>query len=677
MKSRLLFSILFFFLSSVFTSDALAEEVLWPVYGNYSLISLRDLTVALRNDGRDNLWKKIGGLENKKPAPEAAADPVLLTEEKISALWVKTLIGLKNKDVYRIREAVTGYRNLRLNYPQYMPQRRSFAELSKIHAALRSSMDPVERAAADNWLVSMAGRREADTDEKAAEYFSAAYKVFAGVAAGRMDVSTQGKMGLKKFLSSLNRDAMATAMEIGVSHALLENVCQAAEVFAGSEDDLFQMRGNFSKGTGMVIKEWAAKLSELMTPLDILPGRGWEKDALFSPKAAFILAVRYGIAFIDLEKAANHDPCFAAFYYARARRAAPAGDRPLITNPLGTGWLVARSRVQKGLEARYARLISVSGGRFGDLLALALNGGEKLLMGRASQQDGSSRVGRDYFTHTVSSSTVVIDHGKQKPAAASVLAAESRQGLTFIDLEGSGAYEKMKSYRRTLFMTDAYFLDVFTLASEEPFIAEWVMEMEKGGALTLKGTTAPEMSYEIKDIAKSFLGSAWREEAYRLMEDVSSQLANAQWSCDYGNGLKTIMLGQSDTRVLTGSGGGAILRKGEITHYRKTDQSFLIARRQNVKETRFAALHEIYEDSPKVRSFMRLEVAGEALVFEISCGEYLDYVVLNFGKVPFSFNISEKKIIKTDASPCAFLRLHQKQGILLQNMNAELVVEND
>jgi hypothetical protein len=654
-----------------------AEEVLWPVYGNYTLTSVRDLSVALANDKRVNLWNRIALLEKGARSEKAKVDKVLAAEEKIDALWAKTLLGLKNKDVSRIREAAAQYANLRAAYPEYMPQRRSFATLARVHAALRSSLDPLERNAADNWLISRASSREPDVDEKSAEALSAAYQVFAGVAAGRMDVSTQGKAGLKRFLAGLNRDAMPSAVEAGVSLSLLENVCLAAEVFAGGSDDLFKFTGNFSKGQDAAIRAWALKLAELKDPLDILPGRGWEKDALFSPAACFILACRYNLALCDLEKAANADPCAAAFYYTRAFRAAPLGELPLISAPLGTGWLVARSRVRKGLEARYARLITVSGGRFGDLLALDVNGGERRLTGRASQQDGSSEIGRDYFTHTLASSTVAVDHRKQKAAAARILAAESRQGLTFLDLDGRGAYDKMKVYRRTVFMTDAYFLDVFTLASEEPFIAEWVMATEKSGPLTLKGTTAPEMSYEIKDIAKSFLGSAWREKAYHLLEDVSSQLASAQWSCDHGNGLKTIMLGQNGTRVLTASAGGALLRTGEITHYRTTDQSLLIARRQNVKETRFAALHEIYSDAPKVRSFMRLEVEGDALVFEIIYGDYLDYVVLNFSGQPIDFNISARKIVKAGAGPYAFLRLHREQGILLQDLNAELVITEE
>ena len=137
------------------------------------------------------------------------------------------------------------------------------------------------------------------------------------------------------------------------------------------------------------------------------------------------------------------------------------------------------------------------------------------------------------------------------------------------------------------------------------------------------------------------------------------------------------MLGQNGTRVLTAGAGGALLRTGEITHYRTTDQSLLIARRQNVKESRFAALHEIYSDAPKVRSFMRLEVEGDALVFEIIYGDYLDYVVLNFSGQPIDFNISARKIVKAGAGPYAFLRLHREQGIPLQDLNAELVITEE
>ncbi|MBR5624523.1 hypothetical protein IKW72_05920 [bacterium] len=678
MKSRPVFFPILLILLSVSCLALKAEEVLWPVYGKYSLTGVRDLTVALGNDQRVNLWSAIRRVANGgTEGVDKRVEPVLFTEKKIASLWACTLLGLKNKDVYKIREAVTGYRELRGGYPAFMPQRRCFATLSKIHAALRSSLEPLERREADDWLVALSSRREPDVDDKAAEALGAAYKVFAGVAVGRMDVSTQGKLGMKKFLLSLNKEAVPTAMEVGVSHSLLENYCLAAEVFAGSSDDLFKMAARFSKGEDLVIKAWALKLAELKDSSDVLPGRGWEKDALFSPAAAFILACRCNVALSDLEKAANVDPCLAAFYYTRTAQASRIAGEPLITSPAGTGWLVARSRVQKGPEARYLRLISVSGGRYGDLLSLLYNGGGRTLMGRKSQQDGGSLIGREYFTHTVSSSTVTIDHKKQKAAAARVLCAENRQGLTFLDLDGSQAYEKMDVYRRTLFMCDDYCIDIFSLASKEPFIAEWVMETEKDRPLVLKGTTAPEMSYEIKDIAKSFLGSAWREQAYHTLEDVSSQLAAAQWSCDFGNGAKTTMLGQSDTRVMTANAGGALLKTGDITHYRKTDQSLLIARRQNVKETRFAALHEIYGEAPKTKSFMRLEVTGDALVFEISYGDYLDYVVVNFGKEPLSFNISENKIIKANASPYAFLRLHREQEILLQDLNAELVIEKD
>ncbi|MBR5901620.1 hypothetical protein IKZ40_04660, partial [bacterium] len=393
MKNRPVFFPILLILLSVSCFSLKAEEVLWPVYGKYSLTGVRDLTVALGGDQRVNLWSAIRRVANAgAEGVDRRVEPVLYTEKKIASLWACALLGLKSKDVYKIREAVTGYRELRSGYPAFMPQRRSFATLAKIHAALRSSLEPLERREADDWLVNMSSRREPDVDDKAAEALGAAYKVFAGVAVGRMDLSTQGKMGMKKFLLSLNKEAVPVAVEVGVSNSLLENYCLAAEVFAGSADDLFKMAGRFSKGDDLIIRAWALKLAELKDSSDVLPGRGWEKDALFSPGAAFVLACRCNVALCDLEKAANADPCLAAFYYARASQVARTQSAPLIVSPAGTGWLVARSRVQKGPEARYLRLISVSGGRYGDLLGILMNGGGRRMMGRKSQQDGGSLI---------------------------------------------------------------------------------------------------------------------------------------------------------------------------------------------------------------------------------------------------------------------------------------------
>ena len=105
---RALSSFLALFLGLLFFSAPrlAAEEVLWPVYGNYTLTSVRDLSVALANDKRVNLWNRIALLEKGARSEKAKVDKVLAAEEKIDALWAKTLLGLKNKDVSRIRKSL-------------------------------------------------------------------------------------------------------------------------------------------------------------------------------------------------------------------------------------------------------------------------------------------------------------------------------------------------------------------------------------------------------------------------------------------------------------------------------------------------------------------------------------------------------------------------------------------
>ncbi|MBR6463438.1 hypothetical protein IKS73_09900 [bacterium] len=637
----------------------------WPVCDEYRITNTAELSAALRKVESKVLWSKTEEIaKGGNVTAKGKFDPAKGTEEKIERIWAKTLLGLKDKDVYLIQDALTLYREVRQNYPKPMAQRRSFATLAKAHAALRNSMKQEERAEADSWIIARAQDPEFDVDDKTAAMFAPCFKALAAAAVGRQSPGSPEE--IRVILSALNGDGVITAMEVGVSMRLLENVCLAAETFANGAYDLYKTDS---------IKRWAAALAGLRDTADRLPGRGWEGDAPFSPAVTFIVALRYGLAVRDVRSAAMDDPLDAVLYYAKARTAGPSQRMALLSSPAGSGWITARSRVQRGNESRYLRVIKTSGGRYGDLLSFVFSGCGKSQMGRRNWQDGRSVIGRDYMTHTLASSTVVVDFKRQTAASAKILRSANRQGITFLDLDGSDAYPGMKNYRRTFFMTDDYLLDVFTLKSDSPFTAEWVIHSESAKSPVLTGATAPENSYGIKDISKSFLGASYKEPAYQLLDDVASQLASAQWGCDFGNGMRMLMLGQSDTRILTAKDGGDIAKTGEITHYRTTDGSVLIARRSNVKETRFAALHEIYGAAPKVKSLVRLDIEKDALIFEIVCGEYLDYAVMNFTLEPLEFNINKKQAMKVQPEPFAFLRLHKESGVLLQNLNAELTEE--
>ena len=148
------------------------------------------------------------------------------------------MLGLKDKDVYLIQDALTLYREVRQNYPKPMAQRRSFATLAKAHAALRNSMKQEERAEADSWIIARAQDPEFDVDDKTAAMFAPCFKALAAAAVGRQSPGSPEE--IRVILSALNGDGVITAMEVGVSMRLLENVCLAAETFANGAYDLYK-----------------------------------------------------------------------------------------------------------------------------------------------------------------------------------------------------------------------------------------------------------------------------------------------------------------------------------------------------------------------------------------------------------------------------------------------------
>lgn len=656
------------FLAALFLTGALSacgEGFLLPVCGRYRTGSAGELQAALRAEKDSPAWEGVARLASARPRRDALGNPAELAEN----ILARTLLAVRDRSTPALRDCARDFLELERTWPAEASQRRAFGPLCRTYLLLKSGLSAEERSRAGGWLLRLAGLR--DRDPRAALYFAAGYRVLYGAAAERPDLVREGSAEIARALGALNGDGLFLALEPAVAADLLGIFCQAAEC----DNSLYAAQC----GSECALQKMGLALMNLADTCQEIPGRGWEVSAPLPGAAAYILASRYGLAPLDQRLLQQRFPIEALFYGPSAFKANRRPTLSLLTAPRGLGLLQARSRVRQGPDARFLRLTTVNGGRWGDLLALYLNGGERRQMGVATENGPGTLAGSTYCLHTISSPTVTVNHRRQEAAAAELLAAEQRQGLTFLCASGEKAYPELSTYRRTLLFTDDYCLDLFDLAGEKPFTAEWTLPELGRLEPVLTGTTTPEMSFESRSISQSFLDGAAREPAYRLIEDLSSQLATAQWSCDFRNGHKVVMMGQGDTRVLLGRAGGSALKTGEITHYRTTDGPILIVRRQNVTRTRFAALHELYSASPKVASFIRLEVGEGLSVFEVVCGPYLDYLVVNTTGEERQFLVDKRRGLKVSAAPWAFLRLDREQQVTLQSCNADLfeVVEEE
>ena len=633
---------------------------LLPYCAGYEVSDVPSLSAALAKTDNQKILEHYALLPLPKITDETSF------EKGAEIVLARALLALRNKNSQRLRESAESFLRLKNSWPADVIPNSSFGNLCRVFLLLKSAFKPEERTEAENWLMTLSNQKDSAFSEKINSALLVCRRALLASQSGRGDVVSASLSELSNLLSSVNDAGLLTGEDLAAQLVLLGALCEVGEVSISAGRNLFLLRKNFSSGETSILAKMGATLASCYDTRGLIGGRGWYKDAALPPQALCSLALRCRL-FLG-----RPDSVLTALYGAKENTLSP----PRLFSPAGSGLLFANSRVKSGSGSRHLRLVTVQGGRFGDLLALYLNGAGRAQMGITASSNFEALVGKEYYTHTIASPTVTINQKKQKPAAARLLANEQRQGLTFISADGRDAYPELSEYRRDLLFTDDYCLDIFSLKGETGFTAEWALQTQGNSECELKGTTAPEQSFESRQISQSFLGGKG-EPAYALIEDVSSQLAQGQWSCDFKNGLKTIMMGQGDTRVLTGKVGGKALRVGKITSYRVTDGRTLIVRRENVKETRFAALHELYAERPIVSSIVRLEVGDDLLVFEIVCGNYLDYVVFNPALKSESFPISEKRRLVLKGAQFGFLRLEKNLGVLLQNFNLDFSEEEN
>lgn len=347
------------------------------------------------------------------------------------------------------------------------------------------------------------------------------------------------------------------------------------------------------------------------------------------------------------------------------------------------GWGVLRSWGASPEETLYARLdYGPHGGVAGhaDKLSLYFMGyGRRVTSGgEIYPQTSPMRFG--WAKQTLAHNTVVVNYRSQRGASHVADASGIPGELVLFDLDPSIAMMEARApeaygeigltdYRRSCALTDAYLLDIFTIASETPVTTDWVFH-GVGDRLRVTHAVAGERSLNNPIVKRSLLGSA--DAGYQFIEDVRTYSANVQWHVTWDTGLRTLMMGHPGTRLLTGRSGGTVRQLGDQFVDRETTQNTLIARRSHVLETRYVAVHEIMRNAtPKITSFARLDTGHEALVLEIMSAEWRDIFILQPTRDSITFLIDADHEVTTASARYAYVRFG-KDGAIRVEKNATI-----
>lgn len=348
------------------------------------------------------------------------------------------------------------------------------------------------------------------------------------------------------------------------------------------------------------------------------------------------------------------------------------------------GWAVLRTPNVPPARQLYARLeYGQHGGRFGhaDKLNLYLCGFGRRVTIDDDRYGIESPLRLGWAKQTLAHNTVVVNYRSQLGAESlydaggqpgTLLLFDRTPFLSVAEADARNVYPMapLAVYRRCIVLADTYALDIFTLVATRAITADWVFH-GAGKDVEVLHAILGERSLNNEMVENSLLGSD--KYGYRWIDDVSSYTANEQWSVTWGSGLHTIMMGQPDTRVLLGRSGGEASLIGDRIENRTHTTSTLIARRANVLDTRFVALHEILSTNlPFVTSFARLETGVDALVLEVTGKRFRDIFILQSRRVPQQMMVDDTHQVTMEPRRYAYLRFALPGNKIVTRINCSV-----
>jgi len=255
-----------------------------------------------------------------------------------------------------------------------------------------------------------------------------------------------------------------------------------------------------------------------------------------------------------------------------------------------------------------------------DKLSVILFGKGKLLapdLGAKSTEKGLnflSLVRKEWNIHTVSHNTVVVDEEDQQHIERQlklVLYDKTKQ-FGIVSAADCGRLYPGVNLRRTLLMTDEYFLDVFSVASDEDHTYDWVLRSFDEEGRTRGGWPGEPLDFGI------------RKGPYSMMRNVRSRKIDETWSCHWKQGAVRFwltMLGEPGTRVIFAEG-------PRDDQYTPPNIPMVLVRRVT-KETHFVSLLVPRRGKAMNHTLENVNSNKGVLTLRIVSPGYEDYVALN------------------------------------------------
>ncbi|MCX7846699.1 MAG: heparinase II/III-family protein [bacterium] len=421
----------------------------------------------------------------------------------------------------------------------------------------------------------------------------------------------------------------------------------------------------------------------LVDPQGLIPGDGRTASEPPPGDIYLVAAARYNDSLYaayaqrNMVRVPDEAVVWFAGMCAPAARCEPRPAYSAVSPSAGLGVLRA-ANPNTGQEL-YARLFFgpvVGKGAPANKLALYLSATGRRVSGGDIPVASSSPLRLGWLPHTIAHNTVVLNYRSQagiRPSSAAatpgtLLLFDRTPSVSVIEADARNAYPHLPlaAYRRCVVLADRYCVDVFTVKATRPLTADWVWH-GSSPRVRIQRATRGERSLNNEMLDTSLLGSA--SDGYQWIDDVTTYTAHEQWLAEWDTGLRTIMMGHPGTQILIGRSGGTGRVVGELVKDREYTESTLIARRANVVETRFAALHEIVSGDPAVESFVRLDTGTDALVLEIMTREWKDIIVIQPRRAKQEMLIDEHHQLTTDPRRFGFARLSRDSSNIVEQLN--------
>ncbi len=563
-------------------------------------------------------------------------------------------------------------------------------KLALCYDVLYDGMPQDQRRMIAGWLRQCAGQvAEKDTFNRvqgtshAAWYAAAAGMV--GIAIGDEAMVRQAEQRLRLLCERwLGPDGMLANGSVVQHFSALRALIQFSEASMLRSEYPYQWHD--ARGQLYIRKMLDAPLA-LVDPFGTIAGNNRAQTRRPPGDLYLIAALRYndaGYGAFARQDARDLSPEVLLRYGAPRSRARAEARPPYSVISPTLGWALLRSVARTPANELFARLdYGVHGGRAGhaDKLALYFCGFGRHIMTDDDGYASSSPLRLGWAKQTLAHNTVVVNYRSQTGAETvedtrgvpgTLVLFDRTPALSVVEAEARAAYPMLSlaSYRRCIAVADIYVLDIFNVIATRAITADWVFN-GLGKDVAVVHAAPGERSLNNEMVETSILGSD--KDGYRWIDDVQSYTANEQWGVTWSSGLHTIMMGQPGTRVLVGKSGGDGNLVGERVENRRYSQHTLIARRANVLDTSFVAVHEIlYTNKLPVLSFARLETGTDALVLEVMGKRFKDIFILQTRNVAQKVMVDAQHELTLEPRRYAYARFALPANTLVEHVNCSV-----